>query len=64
MMLTDQEQSYYGELFQTCDVDGSGKLTGGHVTELFRQSGLPPETLLQVRFLGLCDAECQFKMLI
>jgi hypothetical protein len=47
-MLTEREQIYYGELFQTCDVDGTGKFSGGQVAELFRASGLTQEVLSQV----------------
>lgn len=49
-MLTDKEQSYYAELFQTCDVDGTGKFSGGQVSELFRASGLSQDILIQVWF--------------
>ncbi|WAR07409.1 REPS1-like protein [Mya arenaria] len=54
-MLTELEQSVYAELFQTCDADGSGKISGGHAFELFRQSGLPHDVLQQVT--ELCGAK-------
>ncbi|XP_060589373.1 ralBP1-associated Eps domain-containing protein 1-like isoform X2 [Ruditapes philippinarum] len=54
-MLTEREQSYYGELFQTCDVDGTGKFSGGQVAELFRASGLTQEVLSQIT--ELCGAK-------
>lgn len=49
-MLSEREQSYYAELFQTCDVDGTGKFSGGQVSELFRASGLTQDVLLQVYY--------------
>ncbi|KAL3881629.1 hypothetical protein ACJMK2_028044 [Sinanodonta woodiana] len=48
LKLTDQEQTYYGELFQSCDVDGSGKVSGAKASELFKTSGLTQEILVQV----------------
>lgn len=46
--LAEQEQTYYGELFQNCDIDGSGKVTGSKASDLFRLSGLSQDVLLQV----------------
>lgn len=48
MELGEREQQYYAELFQACDVEGSGKVTGLKASELFRASGLNPEILIQV----------------
>lgn len=48
LKLSEQEQIYYGELFQICDVDGSGKITGVKASELFLTSGLSQDLLLQV----------------
>ncbi|KAL4232733.1 RalBP1-associated Eps domain-containing protein 1 [Mactra antiquata] len=55
MNLTEREQAYYAELFQTCDVDGTGKFSGGQVAELFRGSGLTQEILVQIT--ELCGAK-------
>lgn len=49
LKLSDQEQRFYGELFQTCDSDVSGKISGIKALELFRASGLKQEALHQVR---------------
>ena len=46
--LAEQEQTYYGELFQNCDIEGSGKVTGSKASDLFRLSGLSQDVLLQV----------------
>lgn len=48
LKLTQIEQRNYGELFQLCDVDGTGKITGIKASDLFLSSGLGQETLLQV----------------
>ena len=53
LKLSEQEQQLYGELFQTCDVDGSGKITGIKAAELFRASGLSQDQLLQVTFIAI-----------
>ena len=49
LKLNEHEQRVYGELFSQCDNDSSGKVTGVKATELFLTSGLPQETLQQVR---------------
>ena len=48
VILNDQEQRIYADLFCRCDAGNSGKVTGIKATELFMCSGLPPETLHQV----------------
>ena len=48
LKLTNQEQVYYGECFQTCDVDGNGKISNIRASDLFMHAGLGPEVLLQV----------------
>lgn len=48
LKLGDLEQQYYAELFQTCDVDGTGKITAQKASELFRASGLNQDALKQV----------------
>ena len=52
-MLSEKEQSYYAELFQSCDVEGTGKFSGLKVSELFRSSGLGQEVLQQVYQINL-----------
>lgn len=49
LKLTQQEQVFYGEYFQTCDADGSGKISNSRASDLFVCSGLSPEVLLKVR---------------
>ena len=48
VILNEQEQRIYADLFCRCDAGNSGKVTGIKATELFVCSGLPPETLHQV----------------
>ena len=48
LKLGELELAYYTELFQTCDVEGSGKISILKATELFIASGLPQEALKQV----------------
>ncbi len=48
LKLSDQEQRFYGELFQGCDTDASGKISGIKALDLFRASGLTQEALHQV----------------
>ncbi|GAB1597321.1 ralBP1-associated Eps domain-containing protein 1 isoform X2 [Argonauta hians] len=55
LKLCEQEQSYYGELFQNCDVEGSGRVTGSKALDLFRLSGLSQEHLQQIS--ELCGAK-------
>ncbi|XP_046553891.1 ralBP1-associated Eps domain-containing protein 1-like isoform X7 [Haliotis rubra] len=55
LKLSDQEQRFYGELFQTCDTDVSGKISGIKALELFRASGLNQEALHQIT--ELCGAK-------
>jgi len=50
-MLSELEQSVYAELFQNCDSEGAGKVSGLQAFELFRQSGLPQDILQQVCIL-------------
>ena len=45
---SEREQSYYAELFQSCDIDGTGKITGTQAGELFRSSRLSQDILVQV----------------
>lgn len=52
LKLTNQEQVYYGECFQTCDVDGNGKISNIRASDLFMHAGLGPEVLLQVCMKG------------
>ncbi|KAK3776483.1 hypothetical protein RRG08_023833 [Elysia crispata] len=54
MKLDAREQQYYAELFQACDVEGSGKITGPKATELFIASGVSPDILKQIT--ELCGA--------
>lgn len=49
LKLTQQEQVFYGEYFQTCDADGSGKISNSRASDLFVCSGLSSEVLLKVR---------------
>ena len=49
-MLSEREQSYYAELFQTCDTDGTGKFSWAQVADLFRSSGLTQDVLSEVKF--------------
>ncbi|XP_014784622.1 ralBP1-associated Eps domain-containing protein 2 isoform X10 [Octopus bimaculoides] len=55
LKLCEQEQRYYGELFQNCDVEGSGRVTGSKALDLFRLSGLNQEVLQQIS--ELCGAK-------
>ncbi|KAI0240795.1 RalBP1-associated Eps domain-containing protein 1 [Lamellibrachia satsuma] len=48
VILNEQEQRIYADLFCRCDAGNSGKVTGIKATELFVCSGLPPETLHQI----------------
>ena len=48
LKLGERELQYYNELFQACDVEGSGKVTGIKASELFLASGLNPDILKQV----------------
>ncbi|XP_059175036.1 ralBP1-associated Eps domain-containing protein 1-like isoform X2 [Physella acuta] len=50
-----REQQYYAELFQACDAEGSGKITGQKASELFLASGLNPDILKQIT--ELCGAK-------
>ena len=56
LKLGDLEQAYYAELFQTCDVEGTGKITGMKASELFLASNLHQDALKQVSdcFLANC----------
>lgn len=54
MKLDAREQQYYAELFQACDVEGSGKITGPKATELFLASGVSSDILKQIN--ELCGA--------
>ncbi|XP_052089917.1 ralBP1-associated Eps domain-containing protein 1-like isoform X4 [Mytilus californianus] len=55
LKLSQQEQRNYGELFQLCDVDGTGRITGIKASELFLSSGLGQDALLQIS--ELCGAK-------
>ncbi|KAL8581773.1 hypothetical protein ACOMHN_043191 [Nucella lapillus] len=48
LKLGEIEQAYYAELFQTCDVEGTGKITGLKASELFLASSLPQDVLKQI----------------
>uniref|UniRef100_A0A0B6ZHP9 RalBP1-associated Eps domain-containing protein 1 n=1 Tax=Arion vulgaris TaxID=1028688 RepID=A0A0B6ZHP9_9EUPU len=50
-----REQQYYAELFQSCDTEGSGKISGPQASELFLSSGLSPDVLKQIT--ELCGAK-------
>lgn len=57
LKLDSREQQYYGELFQSCDIEGNGKITGPKASELFLASGLSSDVLKQVgtpQKLGVC----------
>ena len=51
--LGELEQAYYGELFQTCDVEGNGRISIQKATELFLASNLSQEAMRQVSNLSL-----------
>ncbi|KAH9491537.1 hypothetical protein Btru_030879 [Bulinus truncatus] len=53
--INSREVQYYAELFQACDVEGSGKISGPKASELFIASGLNPEILKQIT--ELCGAK-------
>ncbi|XP_050392657.1 ralBP1-associated Eps domain-containing protein 1 isoform X8 [Patella vulgata] len=55
LKLSDSELQCYGELFQACDSDGTGKITGLKASELFRGSGLGQDALIQIS--ELCGAK-------
>lgn len=55
LKLTQQEQVFYGEYFQTYDADGSGKISNSRASDLFVCSGLSPEVLLKIS--ELCGAK-------
>ncbi|XP_062567999.1 ralBP1-associated Eps domain-containing protein 1-like isoform X4 [Saccostrea cucullata] len=55
LKLTPQEQTFYGECFQTCDVDGNARISNSRASNLFMSSGLGPEVLLQIS--ELCGAK-------
>ncbi|CAH1224937.1 REPS1 [Branchiostoma lanceolatum] len=48
LTLTDAEQKLYSELFGTCDVEHTGRVSGTRASELFLASQLPHDTLQQV----------------
>lgn len=48
LKLNEQEQRVYAELFGSCDVENTGKVTGVRASELFLSSGLPQDILQQV----------------
>ena len=48
LKLGEIEQAYYAELFQTCDVEGTGKITSLKASELFLASSLHQDALKQV----------------
>lgn len=62
LKLGDLEQAYYAELFQTCDVEGTGKITGMKASELFLASSLHQDALKQVSYCFL--ANCGILMLL
>ncbi|XP_066274915.1 ralBP1-associated Eps domain-containing protein 1-like isoform X4 [Branchiostoma lanceolatum] len=54
LTLTDAEQKLYSELFGTCDVEHTGRVSGTRASELFLASQLPHDTLQQIT--ELCGA--------
>ncbi|XP_078698397.1 ralBP1-associated Eps domain-containing protein 1-like isoform X1 [Branchiostoma floridae x Branchiostoma belcheri] len=54
LTLTDAEQKLYSELFGTCDVEHTGRVSGTKASELFLASQLPHDTLQQIT--ELCGA--------
>lgn len=53
--LSDMELRYFSDLFNACDVENAGKVSGIKAAELFRASQLSPETLQQIS--DLCGAK-------
>eukprot|EP00058_Branchiostoma_floridae_P000363 XP_002585851.1 hypothetical protein BRAFLDRAFT_73388 [Branchiostoma floridae] len=54
LTLSEAEQKLYSELFGTCDVDHTGRVSGTRASELFLASQLPHDTLQQIT--ELCGA--------
>ena len=48
---SEREQRYYAELFQSCDTEGTGKISGIQAAELFRSARLGQDVLVQVNSL-------------
>ncbi|XP_070191110.1 ralBP1-associated Eps domain-containing protein 1-like isoform X6 [Littorina saxatilis] len=55
LKLGEIEKAYYAELFQTCDVEGTGKIPSLKASELFLASSLPQDALKQI--WELCGAK-------
>ena len=45
---SEREQRFYAELFQSCDTEGTGKISGIQAAELFRSARLGQDVLVQV----------------
>ena len=45
---SEREQSFYAELFQSCDSEGSGRISWAQAAELFRSTRLSQDILVQV----------------
>lgn len=52
---SEREQSFYAELFQSCDSEGSGRISWAQAAELFRSTRLSQDILVQVS--ELCGAK-------
>lgn len=48
LTLSEQEQRTYAELFGMCDIENTGKVTGGKALDLFVSSGLSQDELHKV----------------
>ncbi|XP_064613399.1 ralBP1-associated Eps domain-containing protein 1-like isoform X2 [Liolophura sinensis] len=55
LKLNDQEQRLYQDLFHSCDVEGTGKVSGTSAIELLRTAGLSADTLYEI--MELCGAK-------
>lgn len=53
MDLSEQEKQFYGELFQTCNSDGSGRISSVKAMEFFFTSGIHQDILSQVIITSL-----------
>ena len=62
LKLGDLEQAYYAELFQTCDVEGTGRISGTKASELFLASSLQQDALKQVSYCFV--SKCGILMLL
>lgn len=55
LTLSEQEQRTYAELFGMCDIENTGKVTGGKALDLFVSSGLSQDELHKI--IDLCGAK-------